>query len=199
MGDGATARVTTALQVYRGRMHDGREVALKIQRPGVRDVLGLDWAVATLVSRSYQTLIGSPNDYGQVVDTVAKGVRNFEQFHIRHECIRFIYFFDWAQAVSTYTVQQSLAHLYERYPAVNGIPCEPPRHFAGSRVVGDAMSVPRRHGAVGMELDYYNEAANAEEFAVRHAFLPFVTSPGWIPELMGPPGSSRVLALKLGA
>lgn len=50
----------------------------------------------------------------------------------------------------------------------------------------------------GMELDYYNEAANAEEFAMRHAFLPFVTSPGWIPELMGPPESSRVLALTLG-
>ena len=45
---------------------------------------------------------------------------------------------------------------------------------------------------VRMELDYYNEAANAEEFAQRHAFLPFVTSPGWIPELMGPRGSSRV-------
>ena len=48
---------------------------------------------------------------------------------------------------------------------------------------------------VRMELDYYNEAANAEEFAQRHAFLPFVTSPGCIPELMGPRGSSRVLAL----
>lgn len=47
-------------------MHDGREVALKVQRPGVRDVLGLDWAVATLVSRGYQSLVGSPNDYGAV-------------------------------------------------------------------------------------------------------------------------------------
>ncbi|CAE7867301.1 unnamed protein product [Symbiodinium necroappetens] len=108
-------------QVYRGRMHDGREVALKIQRPGVREVLGLDWAVATLVSRAYQKLVSSPNDYGAVVDTVARGVR--------------------------------------------------------------------------MELDYYNEAANAEEFAQRHAFLPFVTSPGCIPQLMGPRESSRVLAL----
>ncbi|CAK9081068.1 unnamed protein product [Durusdinium trenchii] len=108
-------------QVYRGRMHDGREVALKVQRPGVRDVLGLDWAVATVVSRGYQKILGSPNDYGQVVDTVARGVR--------------------------------------------------------------------------MELDYYNEAANAEEFAQRHAFLPYVTSPGWIPELMGPRQTSRVLAL----
>ena len=108
-------------QVYRGRMHDGREVALKVQRPGVREVLGLDWAVATLVSRAYQKLVSSPNDYGAVVDTVARGVR--------------------------------------------------------------------------MELDYHNEAANAEEFAQRHAFLPFVTSPGCIPELMGPKNSSRVLAL----
>ncbi|CAE8734675.1 unnamed protein product [Polarella glacialis] len=108
-------------QVYRGRMHGGREVALKVQRPGVREVLGLDWAVAIMFTRFYQFVIGSPNDYGAVVDTVARGVR--------------------------------------------------------------------------MELDYHNEAANAEEFACRHAFLPFVSSPGSIPELMAPPGKARVLAL----
>ena len=34
--------------------------------------------------------------------------------------------------------------------------------------------------------------ANAEEFALRHAFLPFVTSPGILKELMGPPGSDRI-------
>lgn len=108
-------------QVYRGRLHDGREVALKVQRPAVRDVLGLDWAVAIAAVKALQSLLGSPNDYAAVVDTVAKGIR--------------------------------------------------------------------------MELDYHNEAANAEEFAQRHAFLPFVSSPGAMPELMGPVGKSRILAL----
>ena len=62
-------------QVYKGRMHDGRAVALKVQRPGVRDVLGLDWAVATLVSKGYQTVVGSPNDYGAVAPRQdAKGI-----------------------------------------------------------------------------------------------------------------------------
>jgi len=109
-------------QVYRGRMHDGREVALKVQRPGVRETLGLDWAVAVIVATAYKKLIGSPNDYAAVVDTVARGVR--------------------------------------------------------------------------MELDYHNEMANCEEFALRHAFLPFVSSPGCVRELTGPRGRARVLGMK---
>ena len=48
---------------------------------------------------------------------------------------------------------------------------------------------------VRMELDYHNEAGNADEFARKHAFLPFVSSPGWLPELTGPPGTARVLTL----
>ena len=48
---------------------------------------------------------------------------------------------------------------------------------------------------VQMEIDYHCEAANADEFAMRHAFLPFVSSPGWIPEYTGPKGSARVLCL----
>lgn len=109
-------------QVYRGRLHDGREVALKVQRPGVRGVLGLDWAIAVVAMKLYRTLTSGFNDYSLIVDTVAKGIR--------------------------------------------------------------------------MELDYHNEAANAEEFAVRHAFLPFVSSPGWVPEYTGGVGSARVLCLE---
>lgn len=108
-------------QVYRGRCHDGREVALKVQRPGIGDVIGLDWAVAVLACKGWVTYKRSLNDYAPLVDTVAKGIR--------------------------------------------------------------------------MELDYHNEAANLEEFAARHAFLPFVASPGWIPELTGPVGSARVLCM----
>lgn len=108
-------------QVYRGHMHDGRQVALKVQRPGVREVLSLDWAVAVIVANLYKRLSGSANDFSVVVDTVARGVR--------------------------------------------------------------------------MELDYHNEAANAEEFAECHAFLPFVSSPAMVPELTGPVGTARVLGM----
>jgi len=108
-------------QVYRGRLHDGREVAMKVQRPNIRPVLGLDWAVGVICADLYRKIMSSSNDYTQVVDRVARGVR--------------------------------------------------------------------------MELDYHNEAANADEFARSLSFLPFVSSPGWIPELTGPKGSARVLAL----
>jgi len=108
-------------QVYRARLHDGRWVALKVQRPGVREVIGLDWASAVLACKTYTTLSKVMNDYSLVVDTVAAGIRK--------------------------------------------------------------------------ELDYHEEAANLEEFAVRHAFLPFVSSPGWLPEYTGPQGSARVLAM----
>jgi len=121
---GATRIASASIcQVYKGTMWDGREVALKVQRPGVRDVLGLDWAIAVLSVQAYQSLKASAmNDYSLVVDTAAKGIRK--------------------------------------------------------------------------ELDYHEEAANAREFAVRHSFLPFVSSPEWIPELTGPRGSARVLALQ---
>lgn len=46
------------------------------------------------------------------------------------------------------------------------------------------------------ELDYHNEAANAELFLKKHRFLPFVTAPRWLPEYSGPKGVTRVLTLE---
>jgi len=46
------------------------------------------------------------------------------------------------------------------------------------------------------ELDYHNEAANAELFLRKHRFLPFVTAPHWLPELSGKRGETRVLTLE---
>ncbi|CAK0844344.1 unnamed protein product [Prorocentrum cordatum] len=109
-------------QVYKGRLHDGRTVALKVQRPGVRDALGDDWAVAVLGCKAYKYFTSGDNDYSLIVDTVATGIQ--------------------------------------------------------------------------MEVDYHVEAANLEEFAVRHAFLPFVSSPSWVPEYTGPEGSARVLCME---
>jgi len=109
-------------QVYRGRLHDGREVALKVQRPGARDKIGLDWAIAVGACKVYRELARSSNDYSLIVDTVAAGIQ--------------------------------------------------------------------------LELDYHEEARNAQEFAVRHRFLPFVSSPAWVPEYTGPEGSANVLCLE---
>lgn len=109
-------------QVYRGKLFDGREVALKVQRPGARESIGLDWVVAIFATKAYRILTAGPNDYSMIVDIVAKSI------------------------------------------------CQ--------------------------ELDYHHEAANAEEFADRHAFLPFVSSPAVVPECTGPLESTRVLGLR---
>ena len=45
------------------------------------------------------------------------------------------------------------------------------------------------------ELDYHNEAYNAELFLKKHRFLPFITAPAWLPEFTGPKGTARVLYL----
>ena len=45
------------------------------------------------------------------------------------------------------------------------------------------------------ELDYHNEAYNAELFLKKHRFLPFITAPEWLPEFTGPKGTARVLYL----
>eukprot|EP00438_Fugacium_kawagutii_P028504 Skav229791 [mRNA] locus=scaffold2234:140475:154227:- [translate_table: standard] len=41
------------------------------------------------------------------------------------------------------------------------------------------------------ELDYHNEAYNAELFVKKHRFLPFITAPQWVPEFTGPKGTAR--------
>lgn len=46
------------------------------------------------------------------------------------------------------------------------------------------------------ELDYHNEAYNADLFLKKHRFLPFVTAPHWLPEYTGPKGTARVLTLE---
>jgi len=47
---------------------------------------------------------------------------------------------------------------------------------------------------VFLELDYHNEALNAEEFAELHSWLGFVTAPRWNPKYTGPKGTARVLS-----
>mmetsp|Transcript_3655 Transcript_3655/g.13122 ORF Transcript_3655/g.13122 Transcript_3655/m.13122 type:complete len:796 (-) Transcript_3655:992-3379(-) len=67
------------------------------------------------------------------------------------------------------------------------------RRFWGSDVdlseIADEVAV-----GVWKELDYRTEAANAQEFIRRHAFLGFVTAPKWLPEFSGPEGACRVLS-----
>eukprot|EP00930_Biecheleria_cincta_P014262 TRINITY_DN12355_c0_g2_i1.p1 TRINITY_DN12355_c0_g2~~TRINITY_DN12355_c0_g2_i1.p1 ORF type:complete len:726 (-),score=110.04 TRINITY_DN12355_c0_g2_i1:57-2234(-) len=107
-------------QVYRVTTHEGLQLALKVQRPGVARQLALDWVSVSFCAAVYQYFVPSLNDFSILVDTSIKGMMR--------------------------------------------------------------------------ELDYHNEAANAEEFARRHAFLGFVTVPRWVREFSGPQGRARVLA-----
>eukprot|EP00929_Paragymnodinium_shiwhaense_P050132 TRINITY_DN25268_c0_g1_i2.p1 TRINITY_DN25268_c0_g1~~TRINITY_DN25268_c0_g1_i2.p1 ORF type:complete len:813 (+),score=173.15 TRINITY_DN25268_c0_g1_i2:60-2441(+) len=87
-------------QVYKARLHDGREVAVKVQRPGVREAIGLDWAVAVLATDFYRWFKQSFNDFALIVDVVARGIRmeldyhneatNAGEFAERHQFLPFV-------------------------------------------------------------------------------------------------------------
>eukprot|EP00931_Biecheleriopsis_adriatica_P045422 TRINITY_DN26017_c0_g1_i1.p1 TRINITY_DN26017_c0_g1~~TRINITY_DN26017_c0_g1_i1.p1 ORF type:complete len:757 (-),score=170.69 TRINITY_DN26017_c0_g1_i1:40-2310(-) len=106
-------------QVYRAITHEGVEVAVKVQRPGIADQLSKDWVSMSFCAAIYQYFVPSLNDFRVLIDAAIQGMM--------------------------------------------------------------------------LEVDYHNEAHNAEEFARRHAFLGFVTVPRWLPELTGPVGRARVL------
>ncbi|CAE7253365.1 unnamed protein product, partial [Symbiodinium pilosum] len=110
-------------QVYYAKTWDGREVAVKVQRPGSLRQVALDWtcwALGLMVMDIYWG--GQGDEYPKIADEVAMGVFK--------------------------------------------------------------------------ELDYHNEARNAELFLKKHKFLPFVTAPQWVPEFTGPEGTARVLTLE---
>ena len=98
-------------QVYRGTLADGREVAVKVQRPDV---------------------------YAQV-------------------------------ALDMYIIRAALAWLREYWQTDTDIPAVADQVGAG----------------LLRELDYRLEAANADAFAAKHAFLPFLRVPANVPELSG--------------
>ncbi len=75
--DETPAASASLAQVYFARLHDGREVAVKIQRPGLRRVVETDLALIGVFVGQIHARISSlqPYDLPAVVEEVAAGVR----------------------------------------------------------------------------------------------------------------------------
>mmetsp|Transcript_174613 Transcript_174613/g.559826 ORF Transcript_174613/g.559826 Transcript_174613/m.559826 type:complete len:612 (+) Transcript_174613:644-2479(+) len=87
-------------QVYKARTHDGLDIAVKVQRPGVARQVSCDWVVWFLVLKLQRLVTGSVNDFAKVADGVASGVfleldyhvegRNQEDFLREHRWLGFV-------------------------------------------------------------------------------------------------------------
>ena len=98
----------------------------------------------------------------------------------------YIYVYIYAMADMSKTPVRSAASAFQRH--INGVVSKNTKKIQ-FRLWRDKAALLIRPGLIrpGLyspkELDYHNEAGNADEFAKKHAFLPFVSSPGWLPEL----------------
>ena len=70
-------------QVYRGQTHDGREVAVKVQRPGAVRQVALDFAVLIVGLQMIAASGWGNGDLDEILDTCAQGV--FEELDYRNE------------------------------------------------------------------------------------------------------------------
>ena len=68
-------------QVYRARLVDGREVAVKIQRPGLEDVIELDLALLRVFAESLRGVL-PPTDFDTIVNEIQRSVREELDYRI---------------------------------------------------------------------------------------------------------------------
>lgn len=62
-------------QVHRARLHDGREVAVKVQRPGLADIIEMDLALLGIFLDSVSSLL-PPTDMPTIVAEIERSVRD---------------------------------------------------------------------------------------------------------------------------
>lgn len=74
--DEKTAASASLAQVYFAKLHDGREVAVKIQRPGIRRVVETDLALFSFFAHQFHARVAGlqPYDLPAVVEEVSEGV-----------------------------------------------------------------------------------------------------------------------------
>lgn len=62
-------------QVHRARLHDGQEVAVKVQRPGLAEIIELDLALLRIFMDSVSSLL-PPTDMSTIIAEVERSVRD---------------------------------------------------------------------------------------------------------------------------
>lgn len=69
-------------QVHKAVLHDGRHVAVKVQRPGLSDVIDLDMALLKLFAGSIESML-PPTDLDTITEEIERTLR--EELDYRHE------------------------------------------------------------------------------------------------------------------
>ena len=87
-------------QVYKATTRDGRDIAVKVMRPGVARLVACDWVCWFLGLKLQRLITGSFNDFAKLADGVASGVfleldyhnegRNMEDFVREHMWLGFV-------------------------------------------------------------------------------------------------------------
>lgn len=87
-------------QVHRARLHDGLDVAVKVQRPGVREQVNLDMGLLKQGLAVLRNTWGSESDFTLIADEVGKGLlreldyrdeaRNMEEFRDAHKFLPYL-------------------------------------------------------------------------------------------------------------
>ena len=71
-------------QVHRARLHDGREVAVKVQRPGLEQVIDLDMTLMKLFTNSIESML-PPTDMDTITAEIERTIR--EELDYRREAL----------------------------------------------------------------------------------------------------------------
>lgn len=87
-------------QVYRATTPDGRQLAVKVQRPNAAQKVALDWTCGHIAANFYRSIVRAYNDMAKIADQVARGVfleldyhneaRNMAEFLDMHQWLGFV-------------------------------------------------------------------------------------------------------------
>lgn len=94
-------------QVHRATLPDGRDVAVKVQRPGLENIIELDMTLLKLFMSSIQTML-PPTDFDTIVAELERSVR--EELDYRQEARWMQRMADFLNVLPKVTVPQPVRH-----------------------------------------------------------------------------------------